>query len=129
MNMPLVKTTTPIPTPSPAPTAAEVLPLPKPSRSFLVDTLLPNARALFYALDETVQRGDVVDDATTSTLEDALEHVARACETYGPTRAASAEALRGGSVEYGGKTLRVSATTAKGTTTTTTATMHGDATR
>ena len=106
----------PAPAPSapsaPAPSALAAAPLAPTSTSTATATL-PNARALFYALDETVQRGDVVDDATTSTLEDALEHVARACETYGPTRAASAEALRGGSVEYGGKTLRVSATTAK----------------
>ena len=90
---------------APAPSALAVAPI-APATTSAATATLPNARALFYALDATVQRGDVVDDATTSTLEDALEHVARACETYGPTRAASAEALRLGSVEYGGKTLR-----------------------
>jgi nitrate/nitrite transport system permease protein len=47
MNMPLVKTTSPIPAPTPpqASTAA-VVSLPKSSRSFVTDMLLPNLRAL-----------------------------------------------------------------------------------
>lgn len=45
MNMPLVKTTSPLPTSAPAATA-EVLSLPKPPRSFVANTLLPNLRAL-----------------------------------------------------------------------------------
>jgi nitrate/nitrite transport system permease protein len=47
MNMPLVKTTSPLPTPTPSQAStAAVLSLPKSSRSFLTDMLLPNLRAL-----------------------------------------------------------------------------------
>jgi nitrate/nitrite transport system permease protein len=47
MNMPLVKTTSPLPTPTPSQAStAAVLSLPKSPRSFMTDMLLPNLRAL-----------------------------------------------------------------------------------
>ncbi|WP_424631371.1 nitrate ABC transporter permease [Bradyrhizobium sp. SYSU BS000235] len=45
MNVPLVKTTSPLLTSAPV-TTAEVVALPKPPRSFMANTLLPNLRAL-----------------------------------------------------------------------------------
>ena len=74
---------------------------------------LPSTRALFYALETAVASGnEALDDATESALSDALPHVANVFGGYRPLNAASAAALRSGSVEYGGKTLRVSETTA-----------------
>jgi len=118
---------TPTPTPTPTPGAAEqqqppVTPTPTPTLALSTTQptgtggdagklpALPATRALFYALDESNEK---LDDATARKLEEAIEHVAGVGSGYLKPSEAAARALGSGSIEYGGKTLKVSETTAR----------------
>ena len=109
-SAPATPAATPAPA-QPAPVATTTLAAPAPATSATKVSPLPATRSLFYALDERLV-DETLDASTASALEGALDHVTRLCETYTPPSAASASALRSGSIEYGGSTLKMSATTA-----------------
>ena len=109
-SAPATPATTPAPAQS-APATTPALAVPAPATGATKVSPLPATRSLFYALDERLV-DETLDASTASALEGALDHVTRLCETYTPPSAASASALRSGSIEYGGSTLKMSATTA-----------------
>ena len=100
---------TPSATPAtPAPAVALAAPAPA---TIDVDSreALPATRALFYAIEDA---GDDAASAPTLTRE-ALKHIASFGAAYGARSAESARALASGQVPYGGKTLKVSETSAR----------------
>lgn len=102
------------PTVTPTPTAPLALSTTQPTGAGLGNAgklpTLPATRALFYALDESNEK---LDDATARKLEEAIEHVAGVGSGYLKPSETAARAVGSGSIEYGGKTLKVSETTAR----------------
>lgn len=94
-------------TPTPTSTAVAIAQPSTPNA-----TALPHARALFYEIDEAVSRGSALRASTVRALSDALGHLSSVHAGYKPFSESSARAINGGSVEYGGKTLKVSGTSA-----------------